>query len=215
MKADYAHIHVILDRSGSMGQIRDDVVGGFNSYVEQQKQGPGSATLSLVQFDGQDPYEIVYDFKPLTDIPELTAETYVPRANTPLLDALGHGIADLQGRLGKLADEERPEHVFFVIVTDGMENASREYTRPQVEAMIKEKTEKEAWDFVYLSADLAAVQEARLMGITPDKSLFFDRSGEGVRGAMRSASSRMMEKRRREKPAFGFIKEDRKKPEDK
>ena len=213
MKKDYSHIHVILDRSGSMQSIREDVVGGFNTYVEQQKQGPGATTLSLIQFDSQDPYEVVHDFKSLAETPQLTAKTYVPRANTPLLDALGRGIADLEGRLGKLPDDERPEHLFFVIITDGMENASREYKRAQVEKMIKEKTEKDGWDFIYLSADFTAVQEARDMGIAQDKSLFFDKSGAGVRQAMDSASARMMEKRRRQKAGFGFVKEDRKKPE--
>jgi Mg-chelatase subunit ChlD len=214
MKKDYSHIHGILDRSGSMSAIRDDVVGGFNTYVVQQKQGPGDTTLSLIQFDSQDPYEVVHDFQPLAATPALTAQTYVPRANTPLLDALGRGIADLEGRLGKLPEDQRPEHLFFVIITDGMENASREYTRAQVEKMIQEKTQKEAWDFIYLSADFGAVQEARDMGIAHDRSLFFDKSGAGVRQAMSSASDRMMEKRRREKPAFGFVKEDRKKKEE-
>jgi hypothetical protein len=182
--------------------------------VEQQKQGPGMVTLSLIQFDSQDPYEVVYDFKSLGETPQLTVATYVPRANTPLLDALGRGIADLEGRLGKLGEDNRPEHIFFVIITDGMENASCEYQRTQIEEMIKERTEKEKWEFVYLSADLGAIHEARQMGIMQDKSLFFDKSGQGMRRAMASASDRMLEKRRHEKQAFGFIKEDRKKSEE-
>ncbi len=213
MKQDYAHIHVILDRSGSMQDIRDDVVGGFNNYVEQQKQAPGTTTLSLVQFDTQDPYEVVHDFTLLAAIPPLTTKTYVPRAGTPLLDALGRGIADLEGRLGKLADDERPEHLFFVIITDGKENSSREYRRSQVEAMIRQKTEQDGWDFIYLSADFEAVQEARDLGFMPQKVLFFERSGNGVREAMTSAFTRMMEKRNRQRQGFGFVKEDRKKEE--
>lgn len=214
MKKDYAHIHVILDRTGSMQCIRDDVIGGFNTYVEKQKQGPGAATVSLIQFDGQDPYEIVHDFTLLAAVPPLTAKTYVPRANTPLLDALGHGIVDLEGRLGKLAEEDRPEHVFFVVITDGQENASTEYNRGHVEAMIKDKTEKEHWDFVYLSADFAAVREAHDLGFQPSKVLLFDKSGAALREALSSASDRMMEKRRRQKQDFGFVKEDRKKKEE-
>jgi hypothetical protein len=214
MKKDYAHIHVILDRTGSMQSIRDDVIGGFNNYVAQQKQGPGTATLSLIQFDSQDPYEVVHDFMLLAAVPPLTADTYVPRASTPLLDALGHGIADLQGRLGKLAEGERPEHLFFVIITDGQENASREYTREQVASMIKEKTEKDGWDFVYLSADFAAVQEARNLGIGHDKSLLFGRTAQGVSEAMGSLSERTLEKRQGKKSGFGFVKEDRKKKEE-
>lgn len=214
MKADYAHIHVILDRSGSMQSIRDDVVGSFNAYVEGQKQGPGIATLSLVQFDSQEPFEMVHDFKPLTEMPQLSAATYIPRASTPLLDALGRGMADLETKLGKLGDDSGPEHVFFVIITDGMENASREYQRAQIEAMIKEKIEKEKWEFVFLSADLAAIHEARQMGIAQDHSLLFDKSGQGMREAMQSASDHTLEKRRHEKRAFGFVGKDRKKPEE-
>src|ERR1035438_2609360 len=106
MKQDYTHITVILDRTGSMESIRDDTIGGFNTFLEQQKAEPGMATLTLVQFDTQDPYEVIHRFKRIQEVPALTRETFVPRASTPLLDALGRGINDLEAGIGQLKEEE-------------------------------------------------------------------------------------------------------------
>lgn len=142
MKDDYTHIAVILDRTGSMETIRDDTIGGFNAFLNAQKAAPGLASLTLVQFDSQDPYEIVYRFKPLAEVPELTRETFVPRANTPLLDTIGRGINDLEKSLADVAEDNRPARVVMVIITDGQENASREFRKDQIEKMIKEKQEK-------------------------------------------------------------------------
>ena len=89
MKSGYTHISVILDRTGSMEPIRDDIIGGFNSFLEQQKAEPGHATLTLVQFDSEDPYEVIHSFEPLDEIPKLSRETFIPRASTPLFDAVG------------------------------------------------------------------------------------------------------------------------------
>ena len=139
MKQGYTHLTIILDRTGSMAPIRDDTIGGFNTFLREQKAQPGEATLTLVQFDLQDPYEVLHDFRPIADVPELTAATYVPRASTPLLDTLGRGIGDLAARLAGLADDRRPEHTVFVIVTDGRENASLEFTRDTVMTMISRR----------------------------------------------------------------------------
>ena len=108
IKNDYTHISVILDRTGSMESIRDDTIGGFNAFLGEQKAQKGKATLTLVQFDSQDPYEVVHRFKPIKEVPELTRETYVPRATTPLLDALGRGINDLEKSLADMAKKDRP-----------------------------------------------------------------------------------------------------------
>src|SRR4030095_16541051 len=107
MKDGYTHISVILDRTGSMESIRDDTIGGFNAFLNARKAEPGSATLTLVQFDSQDPYEIVHQFKPLADVPELTRQTFVPRANTPLLDAIGRGVNDLEKNLADMAEADK------------------------------------------------------------------------------------------------------------
>jgi hypothetical protein len=113
-KPDYTHLAVILDRTGSMESIRDDTIGGFNVFLNEQKQQPSKATLTLVQFDSQDPYEVIHQVKPIKEVPELTKETYVPRATTPLLDAIGRGINDLEKCLADMKEDNRPSKVVFV-----------------------------------------------------------------------------------------------------
>jgi len=189
MKKDYTHITVILDRSGSMESIRDDTIGGFNAFLDQQKAESGLATLTLAQFDTQDPYEIIHKFKPLGEVPSLTRETFVPRASTPLLDAMGRGINDLESSLAEIQEEEKPARVVIVIITDGQENSSREFRKEQIDKMIKEKQEKTAWQFVFLSADLAAVDDAIAHGFSQGSTLSFDKNSEGTRLAYKSLSS--------------------------
>ncbi len=179
MKEHSTHITVILDRTGSMESIRDDTIGGFNAFLGKQQAEPGEATLTLVQFDSQDPYEVLHRFAPIGQIPLLDREHYVPRASTPLLDALGRGINDLEQSLAKLPEAERPAKVVFAVVTDGQENASREFHRGQIIRMIKEKTEKDGWQFVFLSADLDAITEAHAVGFQPSSSLLFEKSAKG------------------------------------
>ena len=214
MKQDYTHITVILDRTGSMESIRDDTIGGFNTFLKQQKAEPGTATLTLVQFDTQDPYEVIHRFKPIAEVPALNRETYVPRASTPLLDALGRGINDLEASLGALKEEDRPSKVVVVVVTDGQENSSREFSKQQIEKMVKEKTEKSAWQFVFLSADLAAIDDAIAVGIHVDAVLLFEKSGKGTAGAWASLSARTSDYRSSRKKKIGFEQDDRKYPDD-
>jgi len=214
MRQDYTHIAVILDRTGSMTAIRDDTIGGFNAFLQQQKAEPGFATLTLVQFDSQDPYEVIHRFKPIAEVPELTRETYVPRASTPLLDAMGRGINDLESSLSQLAEADRPARVVMVVVTDGQENASREFCKEQIEKMIKEKTEKDGWQFVFLSADLAAIRDAQDVGVDLSAALLYQKSGLGSKGAWSSLSVRLSDYRSARFERFMFLDEDRQHPDD-
>jgi hypothetical protein len=214
MKQDYTHITVILDRTGSMESIRDDTIGGFNTFLEQQKAEPGMATLTLVQFDTQDPYEVIHKFKPIKEIPALTRETFVPRASTPLLDALGRGINDLEACIGQLKEEDRPARVVLVIVTDGQENSSREFRKDQIEKMVKEKREKHAWQFVFLSADLAAIEDAKAVGMDAGAMLAYQRNAKGTAGAWASLSSQTAHYRGARKNKIGFDPADRQPPDD-
>lgn len=214
MKKDYTHITVILDRSGSMESIRDDTIGGFNAFLKKQNAEKGTATLTLVQFDSQDPYELIHRFRPIGDVPELTRETFVPRATTPLLDAIGRGINDLEMSLGEIKKAALPSKVVFVVVTDGRENASREFRKDQIEKMIRERTEKSDWQFVFLSADLDAIGDAMAVGIHADAVLAFEKSGKGSQRAWESLSVRTSDYRADRKEKMGFEPDDRKHPGD-
>ena len=208
MKQGYTHISVILDRSGSMEAIRDDTIGGFNAFLARQKAEPGTATLTLVQFDSQDPYEAIHRFQPIREVPLLTPDTYVPRGGTPLLDAFGRGINDIEKSIADLKEEDRPEKVLFAVVTDGHENASCEFRKDQIEKMVKEKTDKAGWQFVFLSADMAAIHDAQSVGIPDQSTLFFLRTGQGTRDAWAHLSSRTEIYRSGRKEKIGFGKED-------
>jgi hypothetical protein len=209
MKNDSTHIAVILDRTGSMETIRDDTIGGFNAFLNAQKAAPELATLTLVQFDSQDPYEVVHHFKPLADVPELTRETFVPRANTPLLDAIGRGINDLEKSLADITEPERPSRVVMVLITDGQENASREFRKDQIEKMIKEKQEKAAWQFVFLSADLDAIGDALASGVRAASTLAHDKDSHGVGAAWAALSRSVSDYRSGNKEDVSFSDEDR------
>lgn len=208
MKNGYTHITILLDRTGSMASISDDTIGGFNTFLGEQKAQPGKATLTLVQFDSQDPYEVLQDFRQIAEVPELTSATYVPRASTPLLDALGRGISDLAAKIEKLPEDQQPEHTVFVILTDGRENSSLEFNKPQIVEMIRDRQEN-GWHFIFLSADLDAINDAASYGIPRAAMLQFDKSS-GTRRAYRSTSSRIMELRSGKAKDLSYTDEDRK-----
>ncbi len=190
MNRDSTHITVILDRTGSMESIRDDTIGGFNAFLDGQQKGEGHATITLVQFDSQDPYEVVYSFRDIAEAPKLSRETYVPRASTPLLDAIGRGINDLESRLAAMDTTDRPERVVFVVVTDGHENASQEFSRDQILRMVEEHKGR-GWQFVFLGADLTGFDEAEHMGLAYDARLHYRKSARGVAEAYSSLDDKV------------------------
>ena len=202
------HISIILDRTGSMDSIREDTIGGFNTFLKEQQALPDKATLSLIQFDSQDPYEIIHHFEPIKDVPPLTAETYVPRASTPLLDAIGRGINDLESGLAKKIGERKPTDVVMVIITDGMENSSREFSKNQIVKMIQAK-QKEGWQFIFLSADLDAIQEAGEYGMHAHSTMAFCLSPDGTEKMWKSTSKSLSRYRLDKTKAMFFDDEDR------
>jgi len=208
MRNDYTHLSVILDRTGSMESIRDDVIGGFNAFLNEQKAAPGFATMTLVQFDSQDPYEVLQSFVQVASVPELTRTTFVPRALTPLLDAIGRGINDLEQKLAQMPEAVRPSHVVMVIITDGQENASREFRRDQIGKMIAEKQAQD-WQFVFLSADLNAINDAMAVGVRPTAAMAFDKDAQGTRAAWASTSQHVLKVRSGVAPHVEFTEEDR------
>lgn len=205
---NYTHISIILDRTGSMESIKDDTIGGFNTFLKEQQKQPDKATMTLVQFDSQDPYEVIHSFKPVKDVPALDASTYVPRASTPLLDAIGMGINDLEKRLGDMKKKDRPSKVVMVIITDGQENASREFKKGHIVKMMKRK-EKDDWQFVFLSADLDSIDDAGDYGFNADRVMSFDKNKKGAKHVWTSVSMRVAEYRSGESDKLSFSPADR------
>lgn len=209
MKQGKTHIGVLLDRSGSMISIRDDMIGGFNSFLEEQKSIPGEATISLSRFD--DKYEVVYSAINLSDAPGLNHENFVPRGSTAMRDALGRFIVETGEHLAKMAEDERPSLVVIYIITDGMENASREYSATRLKEMVQHQEEAYKWQFQYLGANQDAVLAGGEVGIAAAASVnyvatpkgvadLYKVSGEALRSARigsRSSVNLTDEKRRR------------------
>jgi hypothetical protein len=176
---DMTLINVILDRSGSMFPIAEEVVGMYNRFLEEQQNGPDYAELSLIQFD--DRYEVSYLRKPIDQCPPLVnGETYKPLSMTALLDAVGFTIDKIGADLATLPEAERPRRVLFVIITDGEENCSSKYKYPQIKEMIEHQQEKYSWDFIFLAAGIDAFAEGSKFGMAAHKCGSVDHSGRGM-----------------------------------
>jgi hypothetical protein len=187
MRKDLTDITLVVDRSGSMASIRTDAEGGVNTFIEQQKTGPGEAVLTLVQFDNVS--EILHSAKPIRSVPSYTLE---PRGSTALLDAVGKAILETGNRLSAMREEDRPGLVVFVIVTDGQENASREFNRAKIREMIQHQQSVYNWQFTFLAANQDAFAEGGSMGIqTAGIANFAPRNIHRVYGAAASNVSRM------------------------
>lgn len=156
----------ILDRSGSMAGLEKDTIGGFNSMLEKQRKEPGDALVSTVLFDHEN--TVIHDHVPLSRVSPLTEEQYYVRGCTALLDAVGGAIHHI-GNIHKYArKEDVPQRTLFVITTDGMENASRQYTYQKVRKMIERQKKKYGWEFLFLGANIDAAAEAKRFGISAD-----------------------------------------------
>ena len=168
----------ILDRSGSMSGLERDTIGGFNSMIEKQKKEEGEAVVSTVLFDNES--VVIHDRLPLDKVPRMTEEEYFTRGCTALLDAVGGAIHHI-GNVHKYArEEDRPEKTLFVITTDGMENASREYTYERLKAKIQRQKEKYGWEFLFLGANIDAAAEAKRFGISADRAVNYKCDEEGT-----------------------------------
>ena len=168
----------ILDRSGSMAGLEKDTIGGFNSLIEKQKKEEGTAYISTVLFDNDS--EVLHDRMPLDKIQPMTDKEYFVRGCTALLDAIGGAIHHI-GNVHKYArPEDRPSKTLFIITTDGMENASRRYTADKVKSMISRQKEKYGWEFLFLGANIDAVETAGRIGINPDRAVDYKCDSEGT-----------------------------------
>ena len=178
MKKGLTEIVFILDRSGSMGGLEKDTLGGFNSTIERQKREEGEAIVSTVLFD--DDTEVLHDRVSLEKIAPLTEKEYYARGSTALLDAIGGAIHHI-GNVHKYArEEDRPEKTIFVITTDGYENASRKYSSDRVKQMVERQKQKYGWEFIFLGANIDAVETARNFGIDEERAANFVNDGAGI-----------------------------------
>lgn len=177
-KQNTLEVVFILDRSGSMGGMEEDTIGGFNSTLKKQKEKDGNVIWSTVLFD--DKHEVIHDRVPIERIEKLTEDEYYVRGCTALLDAVGRAIHHI-GNVHKYArPEDVPNNTLFVITTDGMENASREYTYRGIKQMIKRQQEKYGWEFLFLGANIDAVSEAGRLGIRAERAARFHNDGKGI-----------------------------------
>ena len=179
MKKNLTEVVFILDRSGSMLGLEADTIGGFNSMLAQQKKGPGEAIISTVLFSTQS--KVLHDRLPVDWVMPMTMADYVPQGCTALLDAIGDAIHHI-GNVHKYARrEDVPEHTMFIITTDGMENASRRYSSDQVKALIQRQKEQYGWEFLFLGANIDAVETAGRFGISADRAVNHVSDSKGTR----------------------------------
>ena len=169
-----------------MQSIASDVIGGFNGFLAEQQRQVGDCRLTLIQFDDQ--YEVVYAAEPIAHASRLTVDLFQPRGSTALLDAIGRTIDGTGGRLAALSEDERPDRVMLVIITDGLENASSDFTRARIFDMISTQRDVFHWSFLFLAANQDAIAEGASVGIGAQQSLNFSATGAGIRAASRRMS---------------------------
>lgn len=178
MKNNITELVFILDRSGSMAGLEGDTIGGFNAMIEKQKGLDGKCLVSTILFDNH--CEVLHDRAELSKIPKMTDNDYAVRGCTALIDAIGGAIHHI-GNIHKYArPEDVPEHTMFIITTDGQENASRQYTAEQVKQMIEREKEKYGWEFIFLGANIDAVETAARFGIDEDRAANYHSDSTGT-----------------------------------
>ena len=178
VKTAFNEIVFVLDRSGSMSGLEKDTIGGYNSFLNQQKQSGTKAVISTVLFDHE--IQILHDRLPISDIKKLTAKDYQPRGCTALLDAVGGSVSHIHKLHKKLAAEDRPSKTIIVIITDGYENSSKNYTYKKVKDMLSKRQEKDGWEFVFLGANIDAAAEAESFGISRKRAVNYKADSEGT-----------------------------------
>ena len=206
-RSDLTHLYFLLDRSGSMQSIKSDIEGGFAAFVDEQRKGPGECLASLAQFD--DVYEVVYTDTPVADVPPLDLH---PRNSTALHDAMGRMVTAAGEKLAALPEAERPGTVIVAIMTDGLENASREWHAPAIKSLVELQTKQYGWTFLYMGADQDAVEVGAGLGIAGANSVTYSR--RKAREAMAMSGGKIREYRtdKMANPAAampGFTEEER------
>ena len=179
MKKGLTEIVFILDRSGSMGGLENDTIGGYNSMIAKQKTEEGEAIISTVLFDNET--EVLHDRVPLAKVEPITGKEYFVRGSTALLDAVGGAIHHI-GNVHKYArPEDVPEKTLFIITTDGMENSSTRYNYDRVKKMVERQKEKYHWEFIFLGANIDAVEVAGRFGVDKSRAVTYECDSAGTK----------------------------------
>ena len=179
MKAKLTEVVFIIDRSGSMSGLEEDTIGGFNSMLKEQQSVEGECKLTTVLFDNR--YELLHDRADIWTVKPLTSKEYYVRGNTALLDAVGKTISSIVNLQKSTSARFRAEKTIFIIITDGMENASREYSYSKVKTMIEHQKERYHWEFIFLAANIDAAEEASRIGIGRNRAQSYHNDTKGIK----------------------------------
>lgn len=195
MSSDYTSLALVIDRSGSMYSIASDVVGGVKKLIGDQKKADGKAVLTVAQFDHT--YEVIHDFKNIREVDEEKfAKDYSPRGTTALLDAIGRTTLALEKKIMDMAPADRPKKVVVAVITDGLENSSKEFNITQIKEMIK-RNEALGWDFMFMGATIDTIEIAKNFGFSPDKSAVYHTSN--FEGSMKVMNEKFIQARNGQK----------------
>lgn len=186
----------ILDESGSMSGLVDDTIGGFNSVLKEQKENTedGEVLVSAVAFNTES--RVIYDRESIGDIKDMTRNDYKPIGGTALIDALGESIKHIKNVHKYIRKEDIPEHTLFVIITDGMENSSRKYSSKEVKDMINEQEKNANWEFMFIGANIDAVETAKRYGIREDYAFDYLSDSIGTANVFSGVSGKIFSTRK-------------------
>jgi hypothetical protein len=193
MKTICHELICIIDRSGSMESIKDDAIGGYNAFIDEQKKQPEPTRVTLELFDDQ--FERVYEAMPIDEISPLDSTTFVPRGSTALLDAIGRALANAFIRINNMAKADRPEGVVIAILTDGQENSSVEFGYRNIAQLIAKRRSEEKWEFVFLGANQDAIATASKMAMDQADAVSFSATPTGTHVAFEAMSEMVSERR--------------------
>jgi uncharacterized protein YegL len=179
----------IIDRSGSMSGLEEKTISGFNEFIDSQRKLEGEVEINTILFDDQ--FEVLHNQLPLQHIDKMTHADYTTRGSTALLDAIGRSIYHIERRVALVKTEGLADKIIFFVITDGMENSSRQYSFETIRSLISRHTERDHWEFLFMGANMDAVKEAARYGIRSDRAMNYQATEEGVAHAYHAASAMM------------------------